>query len=549
MIHYVLLAALTWLAWKLVRALMPSRSQIDKLPGPPSTSWLTGHLPQIYDNQGWAFHGEIAKYGPVFKLQNTLGRPMLCVYDPVAMHSIAVKDAHIFEEMQWFLDLTYDTFGPGLLSTVGDTHRKQRKLINPVFSSKNLQRLTPVFYEVVGRLTQGIGALVKTGTAEVDMADFFGRTALELVGQAAVGHSFDPLTEIKHNPYSDALKAYLPTLYTLSSYFQLYAFLRPLIPPPLRRPLANLLPSRRMKAVLHILDTMHESAVEIYNEKKREAAANGLRNDDASDRAKDLMTVLLQANAGASEEDTLPEEELISQLSTFLFAATDTTSSALALTLHRLAGRTDVQEKLREEVQAAKRRHGGGAIPYDELVALPYLDAVCRETLRVHVVAPLRFREARADAVLPLSKPVRGTDGELLHSIFVPKGTRIFVLIQASNVSPELWGADAHEWRPERWLEPLPDALAGAKIPGVYSNLMTFWGGGRACIGFKFSQLEMKVVLAELLAAFSFEEAGKPIAWNIGEAIYPTIGQCSTRPEFPMKVTALKPASFTETTG
>ena len=41
------------------------------------------------------------------------------------------------------------------------------------------------------------------------MADFFGRTALELVGQAAVGHSFDPLTEIKHNPYSDALKAYL----------------------------------------------------------------------------------------------------------------------------------------------------------------------------------------------------------------------------------------------------------------------------------------------------------------------------------------------------
>ena len=83
----------------------------------------------------------------------------------------------------------------------------------------------------------------------------------------------------------------------------------------------------------------------------------------------------------------------------------------------------------------------------------------------------MRCDRARADAVLPLSKPVRGTDGELLHSIFVPKGTRIFVLIQASNVSPELWGADAHEWRPERWLEPLPDALAGAKIPGVYSNL------------------------------------------------------------------------------
>ncbi|KAH9895767.1 cytochrome P450 [Cubamyces lactineus] len=545
MIRYVLLPVLTWVAWKLLRILLPARSQIDKLPGPPRTSWLRGHLPQIYDVQGWAFHRELTKYGPVFKLQNTLGRPMLCVYDPVAMHSIAVKDAHIFEEMQWFLDLTYDTFGPGVLSTVGETHRRQRKLLNPVFSSKNLQRLTPVFYEVVGRLTQGIGALVNKGTAEVDMADFFGRTALELVGQAAVGHSFDPLTEIKQNPYSDALKAYLPTLYTLSSYFQLYAFLRQFIPAPLRRPLADLLPSRRMKAVLNILDTMHKSAVEIYNEKKREAEANGLHNADAGDRAKDLMTVLLQANTGASEEDALPEEELISQLSTFLFAATDTTSSALALTLHRLSQRPDAQEKLRAEVQEAKRRHDGGSIPHDELVSLPYLDAVCRETLRVHVVAPLRFREARTDAVLPLSKPVRANDGELLHSIFVPKGTRIFVLIQASNVNPELWGPDAHEWRPERWLEPLPDALAGAKIPGVYSNLMTFWGGGRACIGFKFSQLEMKVVLVELLAAFKFEETGKPISWNIGEAIYPTIGAGSTRPEFPMKVTALKAASTT----
>ena len=57
--------------------------------------------------------------------------------------------------------------------------------------------------------------------------------------------------------------------------------------------------------------------------------------------------------------------------------------------------------------------------------------------------------------------------------------------------------------------------------------------------------IDTEVVLAELLAAFNFEEAGKPISWNIGEAIYPTIGVGSTRPEFPMKVTVLKSPSAT----
>ena len=64
-----------------------------------------------------------------------------------------------------------------------------------------------------------------------------------------------------------------------------------------------------------------------------------------------------------------------------VFAATDTTSNALARTLALLAERQDVQDKLRTEVRDAGVP--GQDIEYDELVALPYLDAVCRETLRL----------------------------------------------------------------------------------------------------------------------------------------------------------------------
>lgn len=69
------------------------------------------------------------------------------------------------------------------------------------------------------------------------------------------------------------------------------------------------------------------------------------------------------------------------QTSTLTFAATDTTSSALTRFLYLLSAYQDVQSKLREEIVGARSRYG--YLNYDELVALPYLDAICRETLRL----------------------------------------------------------------------------------------------------------------------------------------------------------------------
>ena len=65
-----------------------------------------------------------------------------------------------------------------------------------------------------------------------------------------------------------------------------------------------------------------------------------------------------------------------------LFAGTDTTSTVLTTILSLLAKREDLQDKLRDELVEA-RRYYGEEIPYDELSALPLLDAIIRETLRV----------------------------------------------------------------------------------------------------------------------------------------------------------------------
>jgi cytochrome P450 len=81
------------------------------------------------------------------------------------------------------------------------------------------------------------------------------------------------------------------------------------------------------------------------------------------------------------------------------------------------------------------------------------------------------MRRARQDVVIPLFTPIKGVDGQEVKEIFVPKNTRVTVGLLASNTNAELWGPDVLEWKPERWLNPLPDAVSAAHLPGIYSNL------------------------------------------------------------------------------
>lgn len=78
---------------------------------------------------------------------------------------------------------------------------------------------------------------------------------------------------------------------------------------------------------------------------------------------------------------------------------------------------------------------------------------------------------ALQDTVLPLSAPIIGTDGREITQVPVRKGQTMFIGIRGVNRSTAIWGPDAAKWNPDRWLKPLPESVAAARIPGVYSNL------------------------------------------------------------------------------
>lgn len=92
-----------------------------------------------------------------------------------------------------------------------------------------------------------------------------------------------------------------------------------------------------------------------------------------------LLTV--RSNNKMAVEDKLPETELLGQMNVFVFAGTDTTSTAMSRALQELSIHLDIQTRLREEVTQASKY---GEMDYETLSALPILDAVCKETLRMY---------------------------------------------------------------------------------------------------------------------------------------------------------------------
>ncbi|KAI0930907.1 hypothetical protein AcV7_004962 [Taiwanofungus camphoratus] len=537
LVRWLLTCVVAWLLWRYMRQRFV-KSPLDNIPGPPAQSFWMGNLHQFLHRHGSEFHQEISKkYGPVVKFYGPFGLPMLYIYDPKALHNILIKEQNIYQEGDAFVQTNLLIHGPGVICTQGDQHRRQRRMLNPVFSINHMRHMLPTFYKTAHRLREAFVIQVRDGPKHIDILGWMGRTALELIGQGGLGYSFDSLVEDMKDPFAEALKSLAPTLQSLFLLFPLLPYVSWIGSPSFQRRVIDMFPHKGVQKLKSIIDIMDQKSVSIFEAKKL-ALQQG---DEAVLRqvgeGKDIMSILMKANMVASEGDRLPENELIAQMTTLIFGAMDTTSSAMSRALYLLAQHPEVQEKVRKEILEA---HAGESLAYDELNQLPYLDAVCRETLRLYPPITLLSREPKKDMVLPLSEPVRGLDGQLMHEIFVPKGTQVWIGIQGSNVNGALWGKDALHWKPERWLAPLPKAVNDAHIPGVYANLLTFLGGGKSCIGFKFSEMEIKVILSVLLSTFTFELTEKPIVWNVAGIWYPTVGKESNEPQMPLKVAMLK---------
>lgn len=186
---------------------------------------------------------------------------------------------------------------------------------------------------------------------------------------------------------------------------------------------------------------------------------------------------------------------LRSELLNILLAGRDTTAGLLGWACWNLARNPRIFTKLRNEIIDAFGQYGSTReITFSGLKSCTYLQHTINETLRLFPPVPLNSRISTCDTTLPNGG---GPDGK--SPVYVPKGAEVGFPVYVMHRRKDLWGEDAAEFRPERWV---------GRKPGW--EFMPFNGGPRICLGQQLALTQAGYVLTKLLQRFDKMEASFP---------------------------------------
>lgn len=428
-----------------------------------------------------------AQHGTIIRYFFPFGAERLSVADDEALKHMTVKNPYNYPKpvraKLWMVRI----LGEGVLLAEGHEHVRQRKALAHAFSTQSIRALMPVFWEkalTVARLWHQEMADAAVTTRSVEVLEWLNRCTLDIIGKAGFGCEIGSL-EDPDVPLRQA--------YRLVFAFDLFS--RMLHGIQAFVPASKYIPAKMNRDMETARGIILDAATAIIAQKFSDAANNRSTRDILGQIAKENKKL---KDAG---EPVLSFETMRDQIMTFLGAGHDTTATGVAWTIHLLSIHPDVQTRLRDEIRSYMPflfdRAAAWTFEDDEMATsaladpdrLPYLGNVCREALRFIPPIPMTVRQSLEDDTLG---PFR-----------VPGGTVIYVMANAINRMPLYWGETADEFDPDRW-----DRLPKSVVPNAY---MTFLQGPRGCIGRKFAETEMKVLLCALLSMYEFErDEGHP---------------------------------------
>ncbi|KAL6657201.1 hypothetical protein ACP70R_004981 [Stipagrostis hirtigluma subsp. patula] len=342
-------------------------------------------------------------------------------------------------------------FGDGILKSNGEAWAYQRKLIAPEFFPDKVKAM-------VGLMADSAMALVKS---------WEDRLLLHEAGNGNGG-----VLEMK---IDDDIRAYSADVISRtcfgSSYArgkEIFAMIRELqktvSKPNLLAEMTGLssLPTRSNRAAWRLNRQVRELILDVV----RESGGDG-----------NLLNAMLRS-AASSGGRAAAEDFVVDNCKNIYFAGYESTAVTAAWCMMLLALHPEWQDRVRDEAREACAAAAGGAPDFSSLQRMKKLTMVIQETLRLYPAGSVVSRQALRDVTL--------------GGVRVPAGVNIYVPVSTVHLDPELWGAAAWEFDPERF--------AGARPqPHAY---LPFGAGARTCLGQGFAMAELKVLLALVLSRF-----------------------------------------------
>ncbi|MEV4760399.1 cytochrome P450 [Micromonospora sp. NPDC049559] len=385
-------------------------------------------------------HGDVVRF--------TVGPPGLrqefyAVFSAEGAQQVLARSVG-FRKDDAFYDEIRQTFGNGLLTSQDADYVRQRRLIQPLFTRRRVDRYARAMCEEtsatlaewrdrdgevidvlaeVTRLTQRVVTRVLFGAASEEAADVVGRN-FPLLGEWMLRRGFSPLP----------LPRWVPT-------------------PANRRAAA----ARR---------ELYEVCDRIIAERSSGGAEHG-----------DLLNLLLQA--GDDEDDRLAPAEIRDQVLVFFLAGHETTATSMMFALYLLAGNPEVQRRAREEAERVLGDRMPEAADFDRLA---YVHMAMKEAMRLYPPSPGISRRATADTEI---------NGQV-----IPAGKIVLLSPWVTQRHPAYW-PDPERFDPERFT---PEREAARPRYAWFP----FGGGPRACIGQHFSMLEAVLAIALMLREYEF---------------------------------------------
>ncbi|KAI5077018.1 hypothetical protein GOP47_0009083 [Adiantum capillus-veneris] len=380
---------------------------------------------------------------------------------------------------------TKDLVGDGLVSLDGERWAQHRRILNPAFFLDKLKAMAPTMGGLTVKMMKTWGSRVERKDA-IDVAEEFRNLTADIISHTAFGSSFAEgklVFEMQHKQ-QELISKMNAVVYIPGSRF---------------------LPTSQNWYRNSLKYGIHDVLGQIIQ--KRMKSGDRLRTDGYGN---DLLGLMLAANKGELHGNqknlTMGLDELIDECKTFFFAGHETTATLLTFMFLLLANHPEWQERLREEVFDVCGRTD---LPTaDSLNHLKLVGMVINESLRLYPPASLILRKAENDMKL----------GETL----IPAGTTILVPIIAWHHDERYWGADADEFRPERFEEGIAKAC---KVPGAF---LPFSFGPRNCIGQVFATIEAKMVLSTILQQYRFRLSP--------DYVHAPTMVLTTRPQFGMPI-------------